>query len=112
MKGFPPCSARPRPGLTPAVDEKGRDYRRPNMALAGLTVPDTALVRDAIELSRSALAPYLFNHVMRSWLFSVLLSLGARPAPDPELLALSVVLHDLGLSDRYAAADRFEVDGG
>src|ERR1700691_3243387 len=81
------------------------------MALAGLTVPDTALVRDAIELSRNSLEPYLFNHVMRSWLFGVVLSLGAKPAPDPELLVLSVVLHDLGLSDRYAAADRFEVDG-
>ena len=81
------------------------------MPLAGLTVPDTALVRDAIELSRNSLEPYLFNHVMRSWLFGVVLSLGAKPAPDPELLALSVVLHDLGLSDRYAAADRFEVDG-
>jgi len=81
------------------------------MALAGLTVPDTALVRDAIELSRNSLEPYLFNHVMRSWLFGVVLSLGVKPAPDPELLALSVVLHDLGLSDRYAAADRFEVDG-
>jgi hypothetical protein len=81
------------------------------MALAGLTVPDTALVRDAIELSRNSLEPYLFNHVMRSWLFGVVLSLGAKPAPDPELLALSVVLHDLGLSERYAAADRFEVDG-
>src|SRR6266481_4593631 len=81
------------------------------MALAGLTVPETALVRDAIELSRNSLEPYLFNHVMRSWLFGVVLSLGAKPAPDPELLALSVVLHDLGLSDRYAAADRFEVDG-
>jgi len=72
------------------------------MPLAGLTVPDTALVRDAIELSRNSLEPYLFNHVMRSWLFGVVLSLGAKPAPDPELLALSVVLHDLGLSDRYA----------
>ena len=81
------------------------------MALAGLTVPDTALVRDAIELSRNSLEPYLFNHVMRSWLFGVVLSLGVKPAPDPELLALSVVLHDLGLTDRYAAANRFEVDG-
>ena len=32
-------------------------------------------------------------------------------APDPELLAVSGVLHDLGLTDRYTAEDRFEVDG-
>jgi hypothetical protein len=48
---------------------------------------------------------------MRSWLFGSLLSEDARPAPDPELLALSAVLHDLGLTDRYTAENRFEVDG-
>ena len=81
------------------------------MALAGIKVTDTSLVRDAVELSRSLLEPYLFNHVMRSWLFGILLSEGAELAPDPELLAVSAVLHDLGLTDRYTAEDRFEVDG-
>jgi hypothetical protein len=81
------------------------------MALAGIKVPDTRLVRDAIDLARSSSEPFLFNHVMRSWLFSVLLSENAKPAPDPELLAVSTVLHDLGLTDRFSAEDRFEVDG-
>ena len=81
------------------------------MVLAGIKVTDTALVRDAIDLSRSLLEPYLFNHVMRSWLFGVLLSESAELAPDPELLAVAAVLHDLGLTDRYSAEDRFEVDG-
>jgi hypothetical protein len=48
---------------------------------------------------------------MRSWLFGILLSEDVEPAPDPELLAVSAILHDLGLTDRYTAADRFEVDG-
>ena len=81
------------------------------MVLAGIEVPDTALVRDAIDLSRSLLEPYLFNHVMRCWLFGILLSEGAELAPDSELLAVSAVLHDLGLTDRYTAENRFEVDG-
>ena len=81
------------------------------MILAGITVTDTSLVRDAIELARSASEPYLFNHVMRSWLFGILLSEGVEPAPDPELLAVSTVLHDLGLTDRHTAEERFEVDG-
>jgi len=81
------------------------------MVLAGIKVPDTSLVREAIELARSSSEPYLFNHVMRSWLFGVVLAAGTELAPDPELLAVSAVLHDLGLTDRYAAADRFEVDG-
>src|ERR1700678_2897547 len=81
------------------------------MKLAGIKVTDTALVRDAVELARASLAPYLFNHVMRSWLFGILLSEGVDPAPDPELLAIAAVLHDLGLTDRYTAEERFEVDG-
>jgi len=81
------------------------------MVLAGIKVADTPLVRDAVELARTSLEPYLFNHVMRSWLFGVLLSEGAERAPDPELLAVSAVLHDLGLTDRYTAENRFEVDG-
>ncbi len=32
------------------------------MVLAGIKVPDTVLVRDAIDLSRSASEPFLFNH--------------------------------------------------
>src|ERR1700682_6309704 len=82
------------------------------MVLAGIKVPDTVLVRDAIDLSRSASEPFLFNHAMRSWLFSVLLSEGAESAPDPELLAVATILHDLGLTDRYTAENRFEVDCG
>jgi hypothetical protein len=81
------------------------------MVLAGIKVPDTTLIHDAIDMSRSLLEPYLFNHVMRSWLFGVLLSESAELPPDPELLAVAAVLHDLGLTDRYTAENRFEVDG-
>ena len=68
------------------------------MVLAGIKVPDTVLVRDAIDLSRSASEPFLFNHAMRSWLFGVLLSESAERAPDAELLAVATILHDLGLN--------------
>ena len=81
------------------------------MDFAGIKVPDTALVRDAIDLSRSLLEPFLFNHVMRSWLFGILLSDAAEVASDAELLAVAAILHDLGLTERYTAENRFEVDG-
>jgi HD domain len=81
------------------------------MFLAGIKVVDTPLVRDATDLVRSSSEPYLFNHAMRSWLFSALIAEETKPAPDPELLAVSVLLHDRGLTDRYAAEQRFEVDG-
>jgi hypothetical protein len=81
------------------------------MDFAGIKVPDTALVRDAIDLSRSLLEPFLFNHVMRSWLFGIVLAESAVIAPDAELLAVAVILHDLGLTERYNGENRFEVDG-
>ncbi len=81
------------------------------MDFAGIKVPDTALVRDAIDLSRSLLEPFLFNHVMRSWLFGISLSEAAEVTPDAELLAVAAILHDLGLTERYTAEHRFEVDG-
>ena len=80
------------------------------MVLAGIKVVDTSLVRDAIDLARSSSEPYLFNHVMRSWLFAVLLSEETKSALDPEVLAVSTILHDLGMTDRYTGAERFEVD--
>src|SRR3984957_2031043 len=81
------------------------------MDFAGIRVPDTALVRDAIDLSRSLLEPFLFNHVMRSWLFGIVLAESAVIAPDAELLAVAAILHDLGLTERYNEENRFEVDG-
>ena len=81
------------------------------MDYAGIKVPDTVLVRDAIDLSRSLLQPFLFNHVMRSWMFGILISETAEVAPDAELLAVAAILHDLGLTERYTAENRFEVDG-
>src|SRR5271168_574246 len=82
-----------------------------SLLIAGIKVADSALVHDAIELARSSSPPFLFNHVMRSWLFGVLIAEGTQPAPDPEILAVSAILHDLGLTDRFAGRDRFEVDG-
>src|SRR5258707_11034464 len=81
------------------------------MVLAGIKVVDTPLVHDAMELARNSSEPYLFIYVMRSWLFAVVIAEDAKPAPDPELLAVSGILHDLGLTDRYSAQERFEVDG-
>ena len=46
---------------------------RPDIAtrlLADVSVPDTPLISRAIEYAREHSEPYLFNHVMRSWLFA------------------------------------------
>jgi hypothetical protein len=92
-------------------EKRMKDETQDWKSIAGIRVADSALVHDAIELARSSSFPFLFNHVMRSWLFGILLSEHAEVAPNPELLAVATLLHDLGLTDRYTGANRFEVDG-
>jgi hypothetical protein len=77
--------------------------------LAGVWVPDTPVISLAIEYAREHSEPYLFNHVMRSWLFAEVLAQKDRVEYDGEVLALSTLLHDLGLSPEFDGPLRFEV---
>lgn len=79
--------------------------------LAGVSVPDSPLVSRAIEFARENSEPYLFNHVMRSWLFAVTLAQLKQAAHDPEVLAVAALLHDLGLAKAFNGPLRFEVEG-
>ena len=79
--------------------------------VAGVRVPDTPLVTRAIEYARKHSEPYLFNHVMRSWLFAVSLAQLKRTEHDGEVLAVATILHDLGLAKAFSGPLRFEVEG-
>jgi hypothetical protein len=79
--------------------------------LAGVVVPDTPLISHTIEYAREQSEPYLFNHVMRSWLFAVILAQLKQSAHDTEVLALATILHDLGLAKAFNGPLRFEVEG-
>lgn len=83
----------------------------PLRVLAGVSVPDTSLVFRAIEYARKHSEPYLFNHVMRSWLFAVTLAQLDGTPHDAEVLAVATVLHDVGLSSAVDGPLRFEVEG-
>lgn len=76
-----------------------------------MSVPDTSLVFSAIEYAREHSEPYLFNHVMRSWLFAVTLAQLDGTPHDAEVLAVATVLHDVGLSRGFDGPLRFEVEG-
>ena len=87
---------------------------RPDVAtrlLAGVTVPDTPLISRAIEFARERSEPYLFNHAMRSWLFAATLAQLNQTAHDGEVLAVTTILHDLGLAEGFDGPLRFEVEG-
>jgi hypothetical protein len=79
--------------------------------LAGIVVPDTPIVSRAIEYTREHCEPYLFNHVMRSWLFAVAIAQLKQSPHDPEVLAVATLLHDIGLADAFSGPLRFEVEG-
>jgi hypothetical protein len=95
---------------TPAVEPKARRAVATRL-VAGVLVPDTPLVTRAIEYARQHSEPYLFNHVMRSWLFAVSLAELKQAAYDGEVLAVATLLHDLGLAKAFSGPLRFEVEG-
>jgi hypothetical protein len=78
--------------------------------LASITVPDTPLINRTIELARQKCEPYLFNHVMRSWLFAVRLGQLKDIPHDAEIVAVGTLLHDITLNETYAGPRRFEVE--
>jgi hypothetical protein len=73
-------------------------------------VPDSPVISLAIEYAREHSEPYLFNHVMRSWLFAESLAQLNRVEHDAEVLAIATLLHDLGLSPEFDGPLRFEVE--
>jgi HD domain len=79
--------------------------------LAGVTVIDTPVVTSSMEYARSHSEPYLFNHVVRSWLFAVRLGQLQKVPHDPEVVAVGSLLHDLGLTQSFTGPKRFEVEG-
>jgi hypothetical protein len=83
----------------------------PTRVLAGIAVPNTPLITRSIELARTSSEPYLFNHVMRSWLFATALAQLGKSEHDAEVLAVATVLHDIGLSKAFVGPLRFEVEG-
>jgi hypothetical protein len=76
-----------------------------------LTLPDSRAVRDAFARAQAESLPWLFNHVVRSWLYGAKLAQTRKLTPDAELVAVAVLLHDLGLAQGGAPDRRFEVVG-
>jgi HD domain len=98
-------------GTATAATDAAMNQCAPLRTVAGVSVPDTPLVARAIEYAREHSEPYLFNHVMRSWLFAATLAHVRKVPHDAEVLAVAAVLHDLGLAKAFNGLLRFEVEG-
>jgi HD superfamily phosphodiesterase len=79
--------------------------------LAGISVPDTAMIVDALEYAQKLSEPYLFNHAMRSWLFAARIGQLKGIDCDLEVVAVGTILHDIGLTAGVSGPKRFEVNG-
>lgn len=82
-------------------------------AIAGIELPDTALVREATEYIRDTEDDLLFHHSRRVFYFGALQGRRRGLQPDLELLYVGAMFHDIGLTERYRTTSqlRFEVDG-
>ena len=76
-----------------------------------LNLPDSHAAREAYAQAQTESQLWLFNHVVRSWLFGAKLTQHRALTPDAELVAVAVLLHDLGLARGGAPDRRFEVVG-
>src|ERR1051326_7493989 len=81
------------------------------LSLAGVSIPDTPLITRAIEFAREGSEPYLFNHAMRSWLFAAFFAQRKQITHDQEVLAVTTILHEIGLTNAFDGPLRFECEG-
>jgi hypothetical protein len=78
---------------------------------AGISVPDSPLIAEAVEYAQRLSEPYLFNHAMRSWLFAARIVQLKGMDCDLEVVAIGTILHDIGLTASVSGPNRFEVNG-
>jgi len=76
-----------------------------------LALPDSRAVQDAYAQAQAESPPWLFNHVVRSWLYGARLARIRALTPDAELVAVAVLLHDIGLARESVPDRRFEIVG-
>jgi HD domain len=81
-------------------------------AVAGISIPDSRLAKEAAEILRADGNDLLWNHSHRVYLFGALVAERAGKRYDPELSYIAALFHDVGLIHKYSTqTERFEVDG-
>lgn len=80
------------------------------LKFAGISVPTTPLIERALDYAHEACEPYLYNHVVRSWVFAERIGQLRNIEHDAEVLAVGTLLHDITLNERFKGPRRFEVE--
>ncbi|MEL5572468.1 MULTISPECIES: HD domain-containing protein [Serratia] len=83
-----------------------------SLTINGISVPDSAMARQATELVRDTESDLLFHHSSRVYYWAALAGQQRKLVYDPELLYVGCLFHDMGLTHDHCSCDkRFEVDG-
>ncbi|GIF53464.1 HD domain-containing protein [Asanoa ferruginea] len=76
--------------------------------IAGFEIPET----EATGFIEESTSPLIYHHSRRVFLFGLIHAQRLSLKPDPELLYVAALFHDLGLMTPFSEAEqRFEVDG-
>jgi hypothetical protein len=79
--------------------------------IAGVRLPDSPLCQAATEFVERVSEPFLFHHVLRSYVYAELIGRRQKASYDGEVLYVATVLHDLGLTSVAPVRARFEIEG-
>jgi hypothetical protein len=80
--------------------------------IAGISIPDSTLVREATDFVQDISTQLLFDHSRRVYLWGSLQGDKLGLAYDSELLYVGAMFHDVGLVEGHRSEDeRFEIDG-
>jgi hypothetical protein len=80
--------------------------------IAGVRIPETPASAEAAQWVREHSSPLIYHHSRRVFVFGMLHARLLGLEPDPELVYLSALFHDVGLLTPFSGAEqRFELDG-
>jgi hypothetical protein len=80
--------------------------------IAAVRIPETPAAAEAAQWVREHSSPLIYHHSRRVFVFGMLHARRLGLEPDPELVYLSALFHDVGLLTPFSDAEqRFELDG-
>jgi hypothetical protein len=74
-----------------------------SLDVEALLTPPSPVAARALDVVQTWSSPALVNHCLRSWAWAVLLAPTVDLEPDPELLFVATMLHDLGVTPSFDA---------
>jgi hypothetical protein len=91
-------------GTAPAQVRQRLGIRNPRafaIDVDRLVIPDSRIAQEAEELCREASSAMLLNHCFRTYAWGMIIGESDGLRPDPELLYVASMLHDLALTDEF-----------